>query len=140
MLFSLMAYRTHSLLRSRKAQFFVLSAFTIVTILYFLSRWIEPYTIIDTSVVAMMEEPFIFNNVVEKLNETIYSSKSLEELQYNIDEYKQFVGEYSVRKNFKITFDTSGLNFGNPTTGSIFIELVSPRMTISRTLQVSKSF
>ena len=49
-----------------------------------------------------MEEPFVFNDIVEKANETIYNSKSLEDLQYNIDEYKQFVEEYSVRKNFKV--------------------------------------
>jgi hypothetical protein len=130
----------HNSLKSRKAQFFVLSAFAIVTVIYFISGWIEPYTIIDTSAVVLMEEPFIFNNIVEKANETIYISKSLDELKYNIQEYKNFVEEYAVRKNLQITFDTSGLNFGNPTTGSVFIQISSPRMTMNRTLFVSKSF
>jgi hypothetical protein len=135
-----MAYHMHSLLRSRKAQFFVLSAFAIVTVIYFISRWIEPYTIIDTSAVVLMEEPFIFNNIVEKANETVYISRSPEELRYNIEEYKQFVEEYALRKNLKITFDISNLSFGNTTAGSIFIQLSSPRMTINRTLLVSRSF
>lgn len=129
----------HSLLKSRKAQFFVLSAFAIVTVVFFISSWIEPYTIIDTSSVILVEEPFIFNNIVEKANETIYISKNPNELKFNIEEYKQFVEEYALRKNLKITFDIS-LDFSNPTTGSIFIQISSPRMTINRTLLVSKSF
>lgn len=140
-----MTYHTHSLLRSRKAQFFVLSAFAIVTVIYFISRWVEPYTIIDTSAVVLMEEPFIFNNIVEKANETIYISKSVNDTKYNIEEYKQFVEEYALRKNLKITFDISGLTYSSPpnppkVTGSIFIQIISPRMTINRTLLVSRSF
>jgi len=87
-----------------------------------------------------MEEPFIFNNIVEKANETIYISKSVDDLRYNIKEYKNFVEEYAARKNLKITFDISRLAIGNPTTGFIFIQVSSPRMTMNRTLFVSKSF
>lgn len=135
-----MVYRTHSLLKSRKAQFFVLSAFTIVTILYLISGWVEPYTIIDTSSVVLMEETFVFNNIVEKANETIHISKTPEDLRYNIQEYKNFAEEYALGKNFKLTFDTSQLIIGNPATGSIFIQMSSPRMMMNRTLAVSKSF
>jgi hypothetical protein len=135
-----MAYHMLNSLKSRKAQFFILSAFAIITAIYFISRWIEPYTIIDTSSVVLMEEPFIFNNIVEKANETIYISKSPEGLRYNIEEYKQFVEEYALGKNLKITFDISGLKIGNPTTGFIYIQISSPRITMNRTLQVSKSF
>lgn len=137
-----MVFRMPSLLKSRKAQFFVLSAFAIVSIIYFVSKWMEPYTIIDTSSVAMVEEPFIFNNIVEKANETIYTSKSVDESRYNIQEYKSFVEQYASRKNIKITFDTDGLEFNDPTSvvGSIFIELSSTRMTINKTLVVSRSF
>lgn len=129
-----------SLLKSKKAQFFVLSAFAIVSIIYFVSRWMEPYTIIDTSSAVSVEEPFIFNNIVEKANETIYISKSSDDLQYNIQEYKNFVQDYASSKNLQIIFDTSKLNAGNPTSGSIFIQLSSPRMTINKTLPVFRSF
>ncbi len=137
-----MVFRTLSLSRSRKAQFFVLSAFAIVSIIYFVSKWMEPYTIIDTSSVVMVEEPFIFNNIVEKANETIYISKSVNESIYNIQKYKNFVEQYASRKNIKITFDTSSLTFNDPTSvaGSIFIELSSTRMTINKTLPISRSF
>lgn len=130
----------HSLLKSKKAQFFVLSAFAIVSIIYFVSRWMEPYTIIDTSSVVSVEEPFIFNNIVEKANETIYTSKSSDDLKYNIQEYKNFVEGYASSKNLQIIFDTSKLNIGSTTTGSIFIQISSPRMTINKTLSVFRSF
>ncbi len=100
-----MEFHTHNLLSSRKAQFFVLTAFTIVTILYFISKWIEPYTIIDTSIVALRDEPFIFNNIKEKTIETVKLSKSCEELEYNLDEYKNFVKGFASSKNLDITFD-----------------------------------
>jgi hypothetical protein len=100
----------------------------------------EPYTIIDTSSVVSVEEPFIFNNIVEKANETIYTSKSSDDLQYNIQEYKNFVEGYASSKNLQIIFDTSKLNIGSTTTGSIFIQISSPRMTINKTLSVFRSF
>jgi len=87
-----------SLLKSRKAQFFILSAVAVIGILYFLSRWLEPSTITDTSSVVLMEEPFIFNNIKEKAVETVETSKSCEELKYNLDEYKKFVENYMLKK------------------------------------------
>lgn len=93
-----MTFHMHSLLKSRKAQFFILSAVAIIGILYFLSRWLEPSTITDTSAVVLMEEPFIFNNIKEKAVETVEKSKSCEELKYNLDEYKKFVDSYVIKK------------------------------------------
>jgi len=130
-----------SFLKSKKAQFFVLSAFAIVSIIYFVSKWMEPYTIIDTSYAASIEEPFIFNNIVEKTNETIYISKNSDDLQYNIQEYKNFVEGYASSKNLQIIFDTSKLSIGSPVTrGSIFIQISSPRMVINKTLSVLRLF
>ena len=92
-------------LKSRKAQFFILSAFAIITAIYFISKWIEPYTIIDTSSVALMEEPFIFNNIVEKADQTVLISKSAEDLNYNLEEYKSFVLSYVLSKGYSLSFD-----------------------------------
>ena len=100
-----MAYRTRSLSKYRKAQFFFLSAFTIVTILYFISQWISPYSIPDTSTVAMMEEPYIFNNVKEKAVFAVNGTKSCEDLRYNLEEYKYFVERYAFEKNIKLDFN-----------------------------------
>ena len=95
----------HSLLRSKKAQFFLLSAFAIVTIAFFVSKWIEPYTIIDTSSVVLRDEAFIFNNIKEKAVTVINGSKNCEDLFYNLEEYKNFVEDYASKKNYKLDFD-----------------------------------
>lgn len=102
-----MGFLTHSLskFKFKKAQFFVLSAFAIVTIIFFISRWIEPFTIIDTSAIALIEEPFIFNNIVDKARQTVETSKSCEELNFNLQEFKTFTRDFGLRKNYKITFE-----------------------------------
>lgn len=97
-----MAFRTHSLLRSRKAQFFIVSATAIVIIIFFVSRWLEPYTIVDTSSIALREEFYIFDDIVEKIKETVRTSKNCEELKYNLEEYKNFVDKFAAEKNYKI--------------------------------------
>jgi len=94
-----------SLFKSRKAQFFILSALTIVTILYFLSRWLEPSTVIDTSSVALSEEPFVFNNIKEKTFDVVSSSKNCEELNFNLQEYKQVAENYALSKNYLVDFN-----------------------------------
>ena len=100
-----MAFRMRNLLRSKKAQFFVLSAFVIVSILLLISRWLEPLSVIDTSLAVLSEEPFIFNNIKEKAVATVTLSKSCEELKFNLEEYKNFVQEFAATKNIKLNFD-----------------------------------
>jgi hypothetical protein len=94
-----------SLFKSRKAQFFILSVFAIVTILYFLSRWLEPSTVIDTSSVALRDEPFIFDNIKEKASYVVNSSKNCEELNFNLQEYKQVAEDYALNKNCLLDFN-----------------------------------
>jgi len=88
----------------KKAQFFILSAFAIVAMLYLISRWIEPFTIVDTSQVALMDEIFIFNNIKEKTATVIKDSKTCEDLNYNLQEYKDFVESYALSKGYRISF------------------------------------
>jgi hypothetical protein len=105
-----------SLFKSRKAQFFILSALTIVTILYFLSRWLEPSTVIDTSSVALSEESFVFNYIKEKTFDVVNSSRNCEELNFNLQEYKQAAEDYALSKNYRLDFNyvyppcTNGIN------------------------------
>jgi hypothetical protein len=66
-----------------------------------------PYTIIDTSSVATMEEPFIFNNIKEKAIYAVNGSKSCEDVMYNIEEYKNFVENYARDKGYKLNFDVA---------------------------------
>jgi hypothetical protein len=131
----------HSLLRSRKAQFFLLSAFAIVTIAFFVSKWIEPYTIIDTSSVILNEETFLFNNIKEKSEEVIKGGKSCEELKYNLEEYKNFVEDYTSKKNYKLDFDyvVSSCNDGPPLSSKVVIysRLKSTNMVLLANYTVS---
>lgn len=123
-----MAHRTRSSSKSkyRKAQFFIISAFTIVTILYFVSRWMEPYTIPDTSIVVWNDEPFILNNIIEKAKDTIRDSEDLEEMNYNLQEFGDFVKEYGLIKNLDIDFDVIDIIevvtvIGEPTPADIML-------------------
>jgi len=135
-----MAYRTRNSLSYRKAQFFILSAFTIVTILFFVSKWIQPAAIIDTSEIALIEEPFIFNNIVEKAKETINTSKSCEELMYNLEEYKIFVENFMMERGkwafYYQIFSPCQLPTGEeiPTLIELNLTLISPKLNVSRVM------
>lgn len=91
--------------KKRKAQFFILAAFTMVTMFYFISRWIEPFSIIDTSQVPLMDEIFIFNNIKEKTIDVIKNSKTCTDLNYNLQEYRDFVINYALSKGYKLDFN-----------------------------------
>ena len=133
--------RQKSKFKNRKAQFFILSALVIVGMLYFISRWSDPYSIIDTSAVASSEETFVFNNIVAKAEEVVKSTgNSSEELRYNLEEYKYFVEDYCLGRNMHLDFDISHVSFGNPVTGFIDVTLSSSSRTISRRIDVSRSF
>ena len=75
-----------------KGEFFLLTVFTIITFLFVISLWIKPSEIIDTSKVVLSEEVFVFNNVKEKVIEVINSSKTCEDLNFSLEEFKKFVG------------------------------------------------
>ena len=92
-------------LKSRKAQFFILAAFAIVSIVYFMARWIEPFTIIDISQIALQEEAFFFNNIKESSIYAVNGSKSCDDLRYNLEEYKHFVESYAIERGYKLDFN-----------------------------------
>lgn len=131
-----------SLLRSRKAQFFILSAFSIVSLLYLVSNWIRPFSIIDTSSVVLMEEPFVFNNIKEKAIDTVKISKDCEDLSYNLQEYKSFAEKFGIEKNFVITIDYTIQSCTSTDTTVNFnvVSLKSIRMYMNSSFSVSDSF
>lgn len=90
-----------------KAQFFILSAVAIVGILFFVSRWVEPLSLLDTSSIIFREEPFVFNNIKEKAVETVNQSKDCEDLKFNLEEYNTFVKSYAREKLFSLDFKYS---------------------------------
>lgn len=131
-----------SLLKSRKAQFFIFSAFGIVSLLYIVSNWIKPSSIIDTSSVILMEEPFFFNNIKEKGIEIVKISKNCEDLMYNLEEYKVFVERIGLEKNYIVTFDYT-IQTCTSTSATVKFNLVSlksSRMYINSSFLVSDSF
>jgi len=129
-----------SLVRSRKAQFLILSGFVIVGILYIIGRWIEPPTIVDTSSVALMEEPFIFNNVKEKAIQVVKFSKTCEELSYNLDEYHKFVKDYVLAKKIDIIFNYTIAQPCNTAlmTTQIYLQLRSTQANLISNFTASK--
>jgi len=97
-------YFSRFFLKRHKAQFFILSAFAIVAMFYLISGWIEPFTIIDTSQVALMDEIFIFNNIKEKTAAVVNGSKSCDDIIYNLQEYKSFAESYAYSKGYNLNF------------------------------------
>jgi len=87
-----------SSLKRPKAQFLVITAFVIVSIFYLVSKWMQPYTIPDTSEIVLAEEPSVFNNIKEKALDIVATSSSCEELVNSLDEYKAYVEDYAFRK------------------------------------------
>jgi len=83
---------------SDKAQFLVITAFVIVSIFYLVSKWMQPYTIPDTSEIVLAEEPYVFNNIKEKALQVVNTSQSCDELVDNLAEYKAYVEDYAFRK------------------------------------------
>jgi len=97
----------------------------------------EPYTIIDTSSVVIQEERIFFDNVLEKAEYLVNTSKSYDDLSYNLDEYKKFVTSYASKKGYKF------FNFAYsiiPTSGEtpsalaiVCLELRSPNVRLVST-------
>jgi len=95
---------------SRKAQFMILTAFLMVSVFYLISRWIEPYNLLDTAEIVLIEEPFVFNNIKEKATELVNTSTSCAELVDNLEEYKVFIEDYAFKKliiYFDYTLETT---------------------------------
>ncbi len=103
-----MAYRTRSsssYRNAKKGQFFILTAVAIVTILFFIGRWIGPSAQVDTSSIAASEEFSTFDNIKEKASSVVKNSDSCDDLNYNLQEYKNFIDNFATEKNYKIIFD-----------------------------------
>lgn len=126
-------------LTSRKAQFFILSVFTIVSLLYFLSRWLEPSTVTDTSYIALIDEPFVFDNIKEKAVGVVRSSKDCEELKFNLEEYKEFAEDYVLSKNCLLDFNYTYPSCSSGMNVDFKIKLTSTRMQIASNFSVTWS-
>ena len=95
-----------NLLKSRKAQFYIISVVGIVTILYAMGKSLTSSMIIDTSEIAMRNDYFFFNNIVEKTLETLNASKSCEDLRFNLEEFKN-IATRAFAPNFRVEYSYS---------------------------------
>lgn len=136
-----MASRTRSSSSSRpgKAQFFILSAFVMITILFVVSQFIQPSGIFDTSSAVLADEVYIFNNIKEKSISIVKTSESCSDLNFNLNEYKGFVQNFVTQRNARLTFnfDLSSCTDATLTT-KFYIALVSPRASADSTFTASK--
>jgi hypothetical protein len=105
-----------------------------------ISNWIRPISILDTSSAVLMEEPFVFNNIKEKADETVQISKNCEELNFNLEEFKNFAVDFALRKNLNLILDYTITNPCNDNVlqTSFNITMTSPRMTINSNFISSK--
>ena len=121
----------------RKGQFFVLSTVAIVTILFFVGRWTGPLTQSDSSSIALSEELFTFDNIQQKSTDVIKGSKSCDDLEYNLQEYRGFVSDFARDKNYKITFDYSMPSCGPAAAVQIDLVIISEKVNAQKTFTVN---
>lgn len=93
----------HSL-SGKKAQFFILTTVVIVGVFYALSKYLTPYSFIDTSRGVEGGEVFFFNNLKEKTIKTVEISDPAE-LNNNLEEYRQFVEDMAGDKGYDMSFN-----------------------------------
>ncbi|MBU5689290.1 MAG: hypothetical protein KQA41_03645 [Candidatus Aenigmarchaeota archaeon] len=118
----------HSL--SNKAQFFILTAVVFAGFFYILSKYITPYSFIDTSKYAYSQEIFLFNNIKEKAIKTvkITQQNNPDDLVNNLINYRNYAQKIA-RDNgyilfFEFTNTTTSVSF-NMTLSSEKIKLTS---------------
>jgi hypothetical protein len=132
-------YRTKHKVRKigkmKKAQFFILSVFIITGVMFLISKWMQPLNIIDTSSVVLHEEPFIFNNIIEKAEETIKTTKNCEDLPFNLEEYKNFVEGFVLEKGFLINF-TYNINDCSSVELNVSLSSQKMKINVSRTITI----
>ncbi len=121
----------------RKGQFFVLTAVAIVTILFFIGRWIGPSTQVDTSSIVQAEEFFTFDNIQQKSIDVIKGSENCDELDYNLQEYKNFIREFGRDKNYRISFEYSIPSCAATATVNIYLIITSEKITAQKSFIVS---
>jgi hypothetical protein len=97
---------------SNKAQFFILTTVIIVGVFYGLSKYLNPYSFIDTSKAVEGDEVFFFNNVKDKAIKTVQIGGTYDELDNHLSEYRNFAqnvsrdNEFILNLNYKINANT----------------------------------
>lgn len=112
-----------------KGQFFIVATFIIASILFAISRWIEPSTILDVSEIASREDLYMMNNIVEKATQVINGSRTCDDIVYGLQEYKIFAEDYATNKGYDLDLNYTVAPCPeptSPTTVAFNITLMSP--------------
>lgn len=118
---------------SSKAQFFLLTAVIIAGFFYTMSKYINPYSFIDTSKTAEAKEIFFFNNVKDKAIKTVQISQP-DDLENNLLTYKNYVEDIARDNGYVLSF-----NYNNTsTTVGINMLLQSERMKLTSDFIVNR--
>lgn len=89
----------------RKGQFFILTAIAIVTVLFFIGRWMQPLAQADTSSIVSQEEFSTFDNIKGKVANVAKGSDNCDDLNYNLQDFKEFLKNFAAEKNYRISFN-----------------------------------
>jgi len=122
-------------LSNKKAQFFILTTVVIVGVFYTLSKYINPYSFVDTSQAVIGGEESFFDNVKEKANKTVtISSTNTDALKNNLYNYRNFVKRIASDKGYDLTFNYTVAD----STVNFRMILVSPKVTLKSNFIVSR--
>ncbi len=139
-----MASRTRSsssYRKGHKAQFFVLSAFVIITILFVVSQFVQPAAIFDSSSAVLVSEPFTFNNIRDKSEYIVKSAETCGDMTNGLNEFKAFVENFGTKRNTRITYNFNVVScVDSPRSGSVSFYLgvvstaagIDGRFTVTR--------
>jgi hypothetical protein len=128
------------LFRKKKAQFFILAAFAMVTVMFFISSWIEPFRVLDTSSAVLNEEVYIFNNVHEQIEKVVKTSGSCESMRFDIEELRSTVAKLLSQKNMRMTFtyDASACT-DSDIRSSFYLAIQTPTVSVDDSFTVTKN-
>ncbi len=94
-------------MKTSKAQFYILTVVAVVTIFFFIGRWVDPSNIPDTSLIVSSSEFFTFDNIKEKAVAAAEESHTCNELEYNLQEFRNFVADFALERNYRIVLEYS---------------------------------
>jgi hypothetical protein len=88
---------------SKKAQFFILTAVIVIGVFFTLSKYINQYSLIDTSQAAQGSEFLMIDNIKDKALKTVHIS-NMTNIYERVPEYRDFVQEVVAERGYILDF------------------------------------
>ncbi len=120
-------------LSNKKAQFFILTSVIIVGIFYTLSKYVNPYSFVDTSTATQGSEIFFFENIKDKTIKTVEIS-SASQLSSNMNMFRNYVQNIAINKGYTLAY-----NYNISSTNvNVSMTLSSNKMTLKSDFTVPR--